>query len=98
MAFNLRYKFALFTLPSIVLSFVLASLIGLLFFMLFGRGWLQLGVYWLAALAGFFLGQIITTLVQFSLFPIGSVNLVEATITCLVALFVTRAFLQRHQA
>lgn len=81
----------MFTLPSIALSFIIASLIGLVFFMLFGRGWLRLLVYWLVALAGFFAGQIITSLLSFSLFPIGSVNVLEATITCLIALFVTRA-------
>lgn len=80
-----------FTLPSIALAFVIASLIGLAFYLLFGRGWVRLVVYWLVAVAGFFIGQIITTLTSFSLFPIGSVNLVEATITCLIALFVTRA-------
>lgn len=81
----------MFTLPSIVLSLVIASLIGLVFFMLFGRGWLRLGVYWLVAVVGFLVGQIVTTLLSFSLFAIGSVNLLEATVTCLIALFVTRA-------
>lgn len=81
----------MFTLPSVVLSVVIASLIGLVFFVLFGRGWVQMAVYWAVALVGFFIGQIITTLTSFSLFPIGSVNLVEATVTCLIALLVTRA-------
>lgn len=81
----------MFTLPSITLSFVIASLIGLVFFLLFGKGWLRLVIYWLVALAGFFAGQIITTLFGFSLFSIGSVNVLESTITCLIALFVTRA-------
>lgn len=80
-----------FTLPSIALSFVIASLIGLAFYLLFGRGWLRLFVYWLVAVVGFFIGQIITTLLSFSLFPIGSTNLIESTVTCLIALFVMRA-------
>lgn len=84
-------SFALFTLPSIALAFVIASLIGLGFYLVFGSGWLRLVIYWLVAVVGFFIGQILTTLLSFSLFPIGSVNLVEATVTCLVALFVTRA-------
>ncbi len=83
--------FQLFTLPSLVLAFVIASIIGLGFFLLFGRGWLRLAVYWIVAVGGFFVGQIIASLLQFSLFPIGSINLLEGTITCLVALFVTRA-------
>lgn len=81
----------MFTLPSIGLALVIASLIGITFYLLFGKGWLRLGVYWLVAVLGFMLGQIVTTLLSFSLFAIGSVNLLEATITCLIALFVTRA-------
>lgn len=81
----------MFTLPSLTLCFIIASLIGLVFFLVFGKGWLRLVVYWLVALAGFFAGQIISSLLSFSLFPIGSVNVVEASITCLIALFVTRA-------
>lgn len=62
--------------------------------MVFGRGWVRLAIYWVVAVVGFFIGQIVTTLTNFSLFPIGSVNLVEATITCLIALFATRAILK----
>lgn len=81
----------MFTLPTIALSILIASIIGLAFYLVFGRGWVRLAVYWLVAVAGFFVGQIISTLVQFSLVPIGSVNLLEGTATCLIALFVTRA-------
>jgi hypothetical protein len=81
----------MFTLPSITLSVVIASLIGLVFYLIFGQGWLRLLVYWLVALAGFFAGQIISTVLNFSLFPIGSVNVLEASITSLIALFAVRA-------
>jgi len=81
-----------FTLPTIALAILCASIIGLAFYLLFGRGWLQLGVFWLVAVFGFFVGQIISTLLQFSLFPIGSVNLPEGAATCLIALFALRAF------
>jgi uncharacterized membrane protein YjjP (DUF1212 family) len=81
----------MFTLPSILLALVIASLIGVAFFLLFGKGWTRLGVYWLVGVVGFFIGQIITTLIRFSLFAIGSVNLLEATVTCLIALFIARA-------
>lgn len=70
-------------------------MIGLAFYMVFGRGWLRLLVYWLAALAGFAVGQVITTLVNFSLLPIGSVNVLEASLTCLIALFLARAVVSR---
>lgn len=81
----------MFTLPSITLGFVIASLIGVAFYFVFGKGWLRLGIYWAVAVVGFFIGQIITTLLNFSLFRIGSVNVLEATIACLIALFITRA-------
>ncbi|TAH50802.1 MAG: hypothetical protein EYC68_13280 [Chloroflexota bacterium] len=81
----------MFTPPQLVLAFVISSLIGLGFFLLFGKGWLRLIVYWLVAVIGFFIGQIISSLLNFSIFAIGSVNLLEATATCLIALFVTRA-------
>lgn len=70
---------------------MIASILGLAFYLVFGRGWLRLGVYWLIAVFGFFVGQILAALFQFSLLPIGSVNLLEGTVTCLIALFVTRA-------
>jgi hypothetical protein len=88
----------MFTLPSIALGLVIASLIGISFYLLFGKGWLRLGVYWLVAVAGFFVGQTVATLFSFSLFAIGSVNLVEATATCLIALFVTRALWRAEPA
>ncbi len=81
----------MFTLPSILLAFVIASIIGVAFYLVFGRGWKRLFVYWLVAVVGFFIGQIIAALVNFSLLPIGSVHLAEATAACLVALFATRA-------
>lgn len=80
----------MFTLPSIALGFVIGSLIGIAFYFVFGKGWLRLGIYWLVAVVGFFIGQIITTLVNFSFFRIGSVNVLEATATCLIALLITR--------
>lgn len=70
---------------------MIASIIGIAFYLVFGHGWLRLVVYWFVAVAGFFFGQIVATLLGFSLVPIGSVNLVEGSATCLIALFVTRA-------
>lgn len=81
----------MYTLPSVVLSLVVASLIGLGFFLLFGRGWLRLVIYWAVAVLGFFIGQTITMLLGFSLLPIGSVNILEASIASIVALLITRA-------
>jgi hypothetical protein len=83
------------TLPSMLLSFLLASLYGVTFYFLYGRGWLALGVYWAVALIGFALGQFLSSAVSFSLLPIGSVNAIEASITSLIALFLTRTLWKR---
>lgn len=88
--FNLQRATFLLTLPSLLLSFILASLIGVAFYLVFGRGWLQLAGYWLIALIAFALGQILSTIIGTRLLPIGSVNALEASATCLIALFVTR--------
>jgi hypothetical protein len=65
-------------------------LIGLAFYLLFGRGWLRLSVYWAVAVVGFFIGQSIAALLNFSLLPIGSVNVLEASAASILALFLTR--------
>lgn len=83
-------------LPSLLFSFLLASLYGVLFYLLFGRGWLALGVYWLAALIGFALGQFLSGAVAFSLLPIGSVNVIEASIASLIVLALTRRLGERY--
>jgi hypothetical protein len=76
--------------PSLLLSFLLGSLYGVAFYFVFGRGWLALGVYWAAALIGFALGQFLSSALSFSLLPIGSVNAIEASVTSLILLFLTR--------
>ncbi len=77
-------------LPSVVLILVLASLYGCLFYLFVGRGWLALGVYWAAALVGFVFGEVVSRLLAVSLFPIGTVNVVEASLTSWIALLLTR--------
>lgn len=81
----------MFTLPSILLGFTLSSLLGLAFFIVFGKGWARLGVYWLVSVAAFLIGQAIASFFQLRLLTIGSVNL-EALFLSLVALFLVRAF------
>jgi hypothetical protein len=83
------------SLPSLLLSFLLASLYGIVYYLVFGRGWLALGVYWLAALIGFALGQFLSRALAFSLLPLGSVNVIEASIASLIVLFLTRTLWKR---
>lgn len=84
-----------FSVPSLILAFVLASIYGLAFYLLFGRGWLGLAVYWLVGLVGFGLGQILSSVLSFSLLPIGSVNAIEGSVTSLIALLLTRTLWKR---
>ena len=83
------------TFPALLFSFLLASLWGVGFYLVFGRGWLALGVYWFAALVGFAVGEFVSRTLSFGLFPIGSVNVVEASVMSLILLFLTRTLWKR---
>jgi hypothetical protein len=78
--------------PSLVLGLALATLYSLVFFLVFGHGWLRFFSYWLAGVMGFLLGQWIATFVGLSIFNIGELNLVEATAVSWVSLFAARAW------
>ena len=83
------------TIPALLFSFLLASLYGVTFYLIIGRGWLALGVYWFAALVGFAVGEFVSLTLSFSLFPVGSVNVVEASVMSLVILILTRTLWKR---
>ncbi len=78
--------------PSIVLGFTLATLYSLVFFLIFGHGWLRMFLYWIAGGVGFLLGQWAASAVGLSIFNLGDLNLVEATLVCWVTLFAIRAW------
>lgn len=86
---------AFLSVPSLVFAFVLASLYGLAFYLMFGRGWLGLAVYWLVGLVGFGLGQILSGVLGLNLLPVGSVNAIEGSVTSLIALLLTRTLWKR---
>ena len=77
--------------PSLVLGFALSTLYSLVFFLVFGHGWLRFFFYWVVGMVGFLLGQWIAGLVGLSIFSIGELNLVEATAVSWVSLFAARA-------
>ncbi len=72
--------------PPLVLRVTIASLYGFVFYLLFGKGWARLPVYWVVGIIGFAIGQILTNLVGFSLFSIGSVSLLEGSLFSWVSL------------
>lgn len=80
--------------PSFVLALTLSTLYGLVFYLVFGHGWLRLIFYWLLGVVGFFLGEWIAHAVGLAVFNIGELNLVEGTLISWVSLFAARVW--RH--
>jgi len=66
--------------PAIVLEFTLGTLYGLVFYVVFGHGWLRLIGYWLVSVTGFFLGHWLADVVGLALFDIGELHTVEGTL------------------
>lgn len=66
--------------PTLVLCLTIGSLYGLVFYLLLGKGWARLPIYWLVGVVGFGFGQLLTSLVGFSLLSIGSVSLLEGSL------------------
>jgi hypothetical protein len=76
--------------PSFVFSVLLASLYGAIFHFIWGKRWRDLILYWLAAIVGFGMGQIVFGWLGFSVFWIGEVSLVESTIVSWGCLFIAK--------
>jgi len=76
--------------PSLVFSFLLASLYGAVFHFIWGRRWRDLAVYWVVAVVGFGIGQALFDFLEISIYMIGQVKVVESTIVSWVCLFVAR--------
>lgn len=80
----------LFLSPSLVFSVSLASLYGAIFHFIWGKKWRDLALYWAAAIVGFGIGQAIFGLLNFSVYMIGEVRIVESTILSWGCLFIAR--------
>jgi hypothetical protein len=76
--------------PSLVFSVLLASLYGAIFHFIWGKKWRDLALYWAAAIVGFGIGQAIFGLLNFSVYMIGEVRIVESTILSWGCLFIAR--------
>ncbi|MDH4207349.1 MAG: hypothetical protein OEV76_00575 [Anaerolineae bacterium] len=76
--------------PSLVLSFLLASLYGAVFHFVWGKRWRDLAVYWMVAVVGFAIGQVLFGFLGFSIYLAGEVRVVESTIMSWICLFVAR--------
>lgn len=76
--------------PALLLSAVLASIYGVVFFLWQGKGFRDLLFFWLAALVGFASGHLVGTLWGFIPWTIGPVHIIEATIVAVLFLVIAR--------
>jgi len=72
--------------PSLILSIVLGSIIGLLFHSLAGRRLWQLPCYWLSAVLGFLGGEALAIASGVEIFRVGTISLPAAVVGALLAL------------
>jgi hypothetical protein len=76
--------------PSLTFGFLLATLIGAAFHLIFGGDARRLAVFLLAGWIGFGLGQLFGILFEIDFFSIGSLRLFTATFGALLALGVVQ--------
>ncbi len=74
--------------PSLIVSLLLGSLYGLLFFLLAGGTRRGMWAYWLVGAAGFLLGQFAAEYAPLSSITLGDVHVIEGSLTCWIALFI----------
>ncbi len=83
--------------PALLLSLVLASLYGALFYLWQGRRLRDMLFFWLAALVGFASGHIVGALWGFVPWTIGQVHAIEATIVAILFLVIARLLRQEKK-
>ncbi len=76
--------------PPIVFGFLLATLYGAAFHVMFGGSTRQLALYLLASWLGFAVGQIFGAVFEVNALAIGALNTLTATFGAWLALFATR--------
>ncbi len=79
-------------MASLVLGLIIASLCGLVFYLVFGHGRLRLIGYWLVALVSFGVGHWVAGLLGLGIANIGELRIVEGTLVSVVSLFAARAY------
>ncbi len=85
------------SIPALLLAFLIASFYGVAFFLFSGRTWIELALYWATAVAGFAIGALFSRFIGLNLLPIGQVNIIEASITCILALVLARMLWRRRK-
>ncbi|HET9015852.1 MAG TPA: hypothetical protein VFN57_09660 [Thermomicrobiaceae bacterium] len=72
--------------PSLVLSVLLSSIVGLLFHSVLGRRLWQLPLYWGGAVLGFFGGEVLAVVAHAEMFRLGNIPLAPALLGSVVVL------------
>ena len=83
--------------PALLLSLILASFYGVLFYLWQGRKLRDMLFFWLAALVGFASGHIVGALWGFVPWTIGQVHVIEATIMAVLFLMIARLLRQEKK-
>ena len=77
--------------PALIVSFVLGSLYGLIFFLLSGLSKRTVWHYWLVGAGAFIIGQMVAELIArvrpLTDIQLGDVYVIEASVVCWIALF-----------
>lgn len=81
-----------FLSPPFALSLLLATIHALLFHLLWGRKVKELALFWVAAVLGFFLGQLAAEAAGFSFLLMGPVHPLEGSLGSWLFLFVAKRF------
>jgi hypothetical protein len=76
--------------PYLLLSILIGSALGAAFHIWQGKTSKDIIYYIVAGIFGFGLGQVAANLVNWSLILIGPLHIIEATISCLLILFLAR--------
>ncbi len=79
-----------FSSPPLVFSIALASIYSALFHVWQGHGVKELALYWIAALAGFGSGQLVSGSLGLNVLMIGQIHVLEGTLVCWLFLFVVK--------
>ena len=74
--------------PALIMSLILGSLYGLLFYALIGKSKHSLWVFALVGALAFLVGQFVGDFIQVTSITLGDVHVVEGSVACWLALFV----------
>jgi uncharacterized membrane protein YjjP (DUF1212 family) len=76
--------------PYLLLSVLLGGIYGVLFHLWQGKTIRDLVIYFLTGIIGFVLGQVLSNLLGFTLFLIGPLHVVEASLASVLMLFLMK--------